>query len=123
MRQQAIPEPGGRPAAVDEHVHHDGESKHGRHRGIGRTTRGQAGGSTVRDRPRRMIDSPSVDLVATVMRRLGVWWAVGGGWAIDLWLDEQTREHHDVEVAVRRDDQTRIWEALHDDWELLCLDP
>jgi hypothetical protein len=70
-----------------------------------------------------MIDSPSVDLVATVMPRLDVWWAVAGGWAIDLWLDEQTREHHDVEVAVRRDDQTQIWKALHDDWELLCLDP
>lgn len=67
--------------------------------------------------------SPSVDLVATVMRRLDVWWAVAGGWAIDLWLDEQTREHHDVEVAVRRDDQTEIWDALHNDWELLCLDP
>jgi hypothetical protein len=67
--------------------------------------------------------SPSVDSVATVMRRLDVWWAVAGGWAIDLWLDEQTREHHDVEVAVRRDDQTEIWDALHNDWELLCLDP
>ena len=57
------------------------------------------------------------------MSRVDVWWAVAGGWAIDLWLGEQTREHHDVEVVVRRDDQTTVWDALHDDWELRCLDP
>jgi len=29
-------------------------------------------------------------------------WAVVGGWGIDLWLGEQTREHHDIEIAIPR---------------------
>jgi len=29
-------------------------------------------------------------------------WAVAGGWAIDLFLGEQTREHEDTEVAIPR---------------------
>ena len=61
--------------------------------------------------------------VAEVMSEVGVWWAVAGGWAIDLWLGEQTRDHHDVEVVVRRSDQSVIHEALGPRWELWCLDP
>jgi hypothetical protein len=61
--------------------------------------------------------------VAEVMSEVGVWWAVAGGWAIDLWLGEQTREHHDVEVVVRRCDQAAVHEALCGRWELRCLDP
>lgn len=64
-----------------------------------------------------------VERVAAAMRRVEIWWAIAGGWAIDLWLGEQTREHHDVEVAVRRDDQTTAWDSLHDDWELRRIDP
>jgi hypothetical protein len=61
--------------------------------------------------------------VAEPMGTAGVWWAVAGGWAIDLWLGEQTREHHDVEVAIRRDDQSVVHAALRADWNLYCLDP
>ena len=60
---------------------------------------------------------------AAVMVELGVWWAVAGGWAIDLWLGEQTREHHDVEVVVRRCDQHVVYRALASGWELFALDP
>lgn len=61
--------------------------------------------------------------VAKVMEGVGVWWAVAGGWAIDLWLGEQTREHHDVEVVVRRSDQAAVHAALVPQWQLSCLDP
>lgn len=61
--------------------------------------------------------------VAAVMDGVDVWWAVAGGWAIDLWLGEQTREHHDVEVVVRRRDQHAIHRALADRWELFAPDP
>lgn len=54
------------------------------------------------------------------MQPLGVWWAVAGGWAIDLWLGARTREHHDVEIVVRREDQAVVHGGLRDDWELGC---
>ena len=60
--------------------------------------------------------------VAAIMNRVGVWWAIAGGWAIDLWLGEQTRDHHDVEVVVRRRDQQVVHAALSADWELSALD-
>jgi hypothetical protein len=65
----------------------------------------------------------AVEKVAAVMRGVDIWWAVAGGWAIDLWLGEQTREHHDVEVVVRRVDQAAVWDALHNGWDLSCIDP
>ena len=52
-----------------------------------------------------------------------MWWGVAGGWAIDLWLGEQTRDHHDVEVVVRRSDQRVVHAALAPRWDLLALDP
>lgn len=57
------------------------------------------------------------------MRGVGVWWAVAGGWAIDLWLGTRSREHHDVEVVIRRCDQQLVLAALSDRWEMWCLDP
>ena len=38
-------------------------------------------------------------VVAKVMKQHAVWWAIAGGWAIDLWLGATTREHHDVRGA------------------------
>lgn len=32
-------------------------------------------------------------------------WGIAGGWAIDLYLNEVTRRHHDIEIAVLRRDQ------------------
>jgi GNAT superfamily N-acetyltransferase len=31
-------------------------------------------------------------------------WYIAGGWAVDLWLGRQTREHDDIEVAIDRTD-------------------
>jgi hypothetical protein len=61
--------------------------------------------------------------VASTMRPLDVRWAVAGGWAIDLWLDRQTRDHHDVEVVVPRSEQMRVRASLGDEWQFSCLDP
>lgn len=61
--------------------------------------------------------------VGATMSTLDVWWAVAGGWAIDLWLDRETRPHHDVEVVVPRPEQTRVRVALAREWEVFCLDP
>lgn len=41
-------------------------------------------------------------------------WAVAGGWAIDFFLHEKTREHKDIEIAVWRDEQASLQRFLAD---------
>lgn len=48
---------------------------------------------------------------------VGAPWWIAGGWGIDLWLGEQTREHVDLDVAVLRRDQHVFRETLSD-WDL-----
>jgi hypothetical protein len=43
--------------------------------------------------------------VAAVMREFKPDWFVAGGWAIDLFLEKETRPHNDIEIAVFRRDQ------------------
>jgi len=45
-------------------------------------------------------------------------WAVAGGWALDLFLGRETREHADVDLAIWRVDQRKLQEAAKPDWEL-----
>lgn len=47
--------------------------------------------------------------VADIMRGFQPKWFVAGGWAIDLHLEQVTRPHADIEVAIFRTDQL----ALH----------
>ena len=35
-----------------------------------------------------------------------------GGWAVDLWVGHQTRDHDDIDLMVWRSDEPRIHEAL-----------
>lgn len=44
------------------------------------------------------------------------WW-IAGGWAIDLFLEKQTREHEDVDVAILRCDELTFRKHL-EAWEL-----
>ncbi len=44
-------------------------------------------------------------------------WALGGGWAVDAWIGEVTREHGDVDVIVFADDHRAVFEQLHG-WQL-----
>jgi hypothetical protein len=48
------------------------------------------------------------------------WW-IAGGWAIDLFLGEQTREHDDVEIGVLAGDQEALRATL-DGWDLHVVD-
>jgi hypothetical protein len=43
------------------------------------------------------------------------WW-IGGGWAIDLFLGETTRAHHDLDVGIFRTDERDV-RRLFTDWE------
>jgi hypothetical protein len=49
------------------------------------------------------------------------WW-VAGGWAIDLLLGHQTREHGDLDLLVLRRDQAPVREELRD-WDVHAADP
>ncbi|MEH7610154.1 nucleotidyltransferase domain-containing protein [Gottfriedia acidiceleris] len=40
-------------------------------------------------------------------------WYIAGGWAIDLFLGKQTRNHYDIEIAIARKDQLYLKEYLH----------
>src|SRR5436309_70078 len=46
------------------------------------------------------------------MTERGLGWAIAGGWAIDLFLGRLTRTHDDVDIAVWRDEQQQLREAL-----------
>ena len=52
-----------------------------------------------------------------LMRSFAAPWWVGGGWALDLWLGRQTRTHQDVDLAILRGDQHKLYDTLHH-WEL-----
>lgn len=41
-------------------------------------------------------------------------WFIAGGWAIDLYIGKQTREHSDIEIAIFREDQLVLQEYLKD---------
>ena len=46
--------------------------------------------------------------LADMLDGVDVDWCVVGGWAIDLFLGEVTRPHHDLEIAVQREDLAAI---------------
>ena len=50
--------------------------------------------------------------VATRLAGVTAPWCVAGGWALDLWLGEQTRPHGDLEIAIQREDLPQIRAAL-----------
>lgn len=45
---------------------------------------------------------------AALMRGFEASWIIAGGWAIDLFLERETRPHADVEIAVFRRDQLAL---------------
>ena len=62
-----------------------------------------------------MFDSPQA--IASLMSDFEKRWFIAGGWAIDLFLDKETRPHGDIEIAVFRDDQICLQNYL-EKWTL-----
>jgi hypothetical protein len=52
--------------------------------------------------------------VANLMRGFKGPWFVSGGWAIDLFLEKETRQHADIEIGIYRRDQQELWRHLPD---------
>jgi hypothetical protein len=55
--------------------------------------------------------------VAALFARLPAPWWIAGGWAIDLFLGRQTREHQDIDVHILRRDQGDV-RAFLDTWDV-----
>jgi len=47
--------------------------------------------------------------VKTIMDKFGYPWFVAGGWAIDLFLNRETREHEDIEIGIYRKNQMQLY--------------
>lgn len=60
--------------------------------------------------------------VAAFFASLAVPWWIAGGWAIDLFLERQTRAHEDVDVLVLREHQHEV-RALFADWDMQAAAP
>lgn len=56
------------------------------------------------------------------LRALSDPWWIAGGWAIDLHLGHQTREHDDTDVLILREHQVALQQALQG-WDLHAADP
>ncbi len=60
--------------------------------------------------------------VAGFFAPLPVPWWIAGGWAIDLFLGRQTREHEDIDVQILRRDQ-QVVRALFGGWDMQAALP
>lgn len=49
-------------------------------------------------------------------------WFVCGGWAVDAWLGQVTRQHGDFDITVFHEDQRALFEHLSG-WNLIAHDP
>jgi len=60
--------------------------------------------------------------VATLLSSLSVPWWISGGWAIDLFLGRQTRDHADLDVQFLRHDQ-QVVRAAFAGWDVQAALP
>ena len=47
--------------------------------------------------------------VKNIMNKFGFPWFIAGGWAIDLFLDCETRIHDDIEIGIYREHQMKLF--------------
>lgn len=64
----------------------------------------------------------SVHQIAALFSTLTVPWWIAGGWALDLFLGVQIREHEDIDVQILRRDHLTI-RGLLDAWDVQAASP
>ncbi|PGS48666.1 hypothetical protein [Bacillus sp. AFS041924] len=52
--------------------------------------------------------------IREVMKDFSKGWYIAGGWAIDLYLEKEKRNHHDIEIAIARKDQLSLKKYLNE---------
>lgn len=60
--------------------------------------------------------------IAGLMSSFNRPWFVCGGWAVDAWLGQVTRQHGDLDITVFQDDQRALFDHLAG-WNLIAHDP
>ena len=59
----------------------------------------------------------SVQEIAEIFSDFKIPWWIAGGWALDLFIGRQTREHFDIDVLILRKDQMYVQKKLQN-WTL-----
>ncbi|OMF37667.1 hypothetical protein BK133_03745 [Paenibacillus sp. FSL H8-0548] len=60
----------------------------------------------------------NVPEVCTIYSKIPVTWCIAGGWALDLYVGKQSREHDDVDLIILREEQLTTFQYLSKDWTL-----
>src|SRR5689334_14466301 len=89
-------------------------------RNVGRACRSTVDGESLQSAALAALRTlaPELDRAVETLRRCSAAWAVAGGWAIDLFVGRQTRDHADLDIAVWRDDQHLLRACLETEWQL-----
>lgn len=45
-------------------------------------------------------------------------WMIAGGWALDLHIGFETRNHGDIDIVIKSSDQEKVYHFLSENWEL-----
>jgi GrpB-like predicted nucleotidyltransferase (UPF0157 family) len=57
--------------------------------------------------------------VANIMASYRGEWMISSGWALDAWLDESSRTHHDIDIVIWRDEQAELKRfLLENSWDV-----
>lgn len=60
----------------------------------------------------------TVEEISLLFQDMPIVWGIAGGWALDLHIGRQTREHEDIDVIIFRQDQQEVYSYLCKDWIL-----
>lgn len=60
----------------------------------------------------------TVSEINNIFSVIPIRWCIAGGWALDLHLRKQTREHSDIDVIITREEQLIAYKHLNRDWML-----
>ncbi|TKJ93928.1 hypothetical protein PaeCFBP13512_00020 [Paenibacillus sp. CFBP13512] len=60
----------------------------------------------------------TVEEVSLLLKDISIPWGIAGGWALDLHIGRQTRQHKDIDIIVFRHDQQEVYSYLSQDWIL-----
>ncbi|MBJ6360723.1 nucleotidyltransferase domain-containing protein [Paenibacillus sp. GCM10012307] len=64
----------------------------------------------------------SVDEMVAIMDSIPVTWCFAGGWALDLYIGRQTREHGDIDIVLFHDEQATMLDGLAKNWRIYKAD-